>query len=217
MIAETPWLDWLLLTKRPDGWADRLHEVVQNNHDGGDMLASQWLDGDAPANVWIGTSVENQAAADERIPHLLNIPAKVRFLSMEPLLGPVNLTGFASPLWGRLPANQFISWVIVGGESGHNARPVHPGWVRSLRDQCQGAGVPFFFKQWGEWLDQDCMTAAQYEIAAVLDPESIGGVRRYKRDGFLFPTHDSLVFRIGKKNAGRLLDGVEWGQFPGAL
>lgn len=134
LIYSTPHLDWLLLTKRPENVLDM---VPANWH--------AWL----PANVWIGTSIENQAAADERIPHLLRIPASVRFLSMEPLLGPVDLDHVVSP--GSLETLRGVQWVIVGGESGTKARPMHPDWVRSIRDQCQADGVPFFFKQWGEY------------------------------------------------------------------
>lgn len=92
-------------------------------------------------NLWVGISVENQAAADERIPLLLQTPGAVRWLSMEPLLGPVDLTRFGG----------YPEWVVVGGESGRCARPLNPDWVRGLRDQCQAAKVPFFFKQWGTW------------------------------------------------------------------
>jgi len=98
-------------------------------------------------NVWLGTSVEDQRWADIRIPKLVETPAAVRFLSCEPLLAPVDLSPWISG-WeatNRPP----LHWVIVGGESGHHARPMQPGWVRSLRDQCARAGVPFFFKQWG--------------------------------------------------------------------
>lgn len=125
LITDTPNLDWLLLTKRPQ---------YVNTH-------ALWftLSGCLPNNVWVGTSVEDQRAAG-RIPALLNVPARVRFLSCEPLLGAIpnlNLSG--------------IDWVIVGGESGPGARPMHPDWVRSIRDQCIAADVPFFFKQWGEY------------------------------------------------------------------
>lgn len=144
-IEQTPWLDWQLLTKRPEN----INRMVP------------W--GDAwPANVWIGTSVENQEMADKRIPILLRVPAKVRFLSMEPLLGPVDLERY---LWKQSPdgfnfftgeraetmyeATRLLHWLICGGESGPHARPMHPDWARSLRDQCQDAGVPFFMKQLG--------------------------------------------------------------------
>jgi protein gp37 len=136
------------------GWWDRLNKVKEFG------VAS-------PPNVWLGTSVENQEAADERIPHLLRCPAAVRFLSCEPLLGPVDLKlgtwklchrcgevgvdGLYCPNCNRHSTadNPELHWAICGGESGAKARPMHPDWARSLRDQCQAAGVPFFFKQWG--------------------------------------------------------------------
>lgn len=123
-INATPHLDWLLLTKRPEN-ARR-------------MLPDRWLDIRWPHNVWMGTSVENQSASDERIPHLLQIPAKVRFLSMEPLLGPVTVAAIGG-----------INWVIVGGESGQHARPMSLEWASSIREHCRAASVPFFFKQLG--------------------------------------------------------------------
>lgn len=161
LIRETPHLDWLLLTKRPE----RI----------GASLPADW--GQGYANVWLGTSVEDQTRAEERIPHLLGVPAVVRFLSMEPLLervtlNPWLLTEHGRRLIGALPG---ISWVIVGGESGPRARPMHPDWARSLRDQCVSAGVPFLFKQHGE-----------------------------HRDGV----------RLGKKAAGRELDGRTWDEYP---
>jgi len=124
LIEATPWLNWLILTKRPENilamspW----------------LATSAWFD-----NIWIGTSVGLQARAEERIPHLLQVPAAVRFLSCEPLLGPLNL----SP-W--LPQ---LQWVISGGESGQHARPFNLDWARSLRDQCLAAQTPYFFKQVG--------------------------------------------------------------------
>ena len=135
LIEETPALDWLLLTKRPES-------MVQLAVEAGWL--SEW-----PANVWAGTTVENQAMAEERIPHLLRVPAQVRFLSCEPLLEPLNLayTSFnGADSFGAMPG---ISWVIVGGESGPGARPFDLGWARSIRDQCKAAKVSFFFKQTG--------------------------------------------------------------------
>ena len=129
LIINTPHLDWQLLTKRPEN-VNRMIERATGFSD-----SEMWFH--AARNVWIGTSVENQETADERILHLLHIPAAVRFLSVEPLLETV-----AVYLQG-------LHWVIVGGESGRGARPMHPDWVRSIRDQCTAAGVPFFFKQWG--------------------------------------------------------------------
>jgi len=130
-----------------------------------------------PPNVWLGTTVEDQRRADERIPHLLACPAAVRFVSCEPLIGPVDLNkSIGGTKWiggqrgcagmhqhGNAPdphhhhddrCRDGLDWVICGGESGPNARPMHPEWARSLRDQCQAAGVPFHFKQWGEGLRQ---------------------------------------------------------------
>jgi protein gp37 len=156
-------------------------------------------------NVWLGTSVENQKAADERIPLLLQTPAAVRFLSCEPLLGEVNLRPWFpwdrhrknKPGWKRNPEyQQGIHWVIVGGESGHGARPMHPEWARSLRDQCQAAGVSFFFKQWGEWHP---LPWKQIETS---------GKAKY------FAEIDWTFIKTGKHQAGRLLDGREWNEFP---
>jgi protein gp37 len=125
-------------------------------------------------NVWLGVSVENQRAADERIPHLLATPAAKRFISIEPMLGPVDIQRWLDPKgapgycfdidneWWHDPGScsycrPTLDWVIVGGESGPKARPMHPAWPRSIRDQCQAAGVPFFFKNWGEWAPRpDC-------------------------------------------------------------
>lgn len=133
LIKYTTYLDWLLLTKRP-------YHIF-------DFVPVGWLDG-LPDNVWIGTTIENQEQADRRIPELLRVPAKVLFLSCEPLLGPVDIRDFVTDGAGhwREPAKE-KRWVICGGESGHGARPMNPDWARSLRDTCQAAGVPFFFKQ----------------------------------------------------------------------
>lgn len=152
LIALTPNLDWLLLTKRPENWRARLNEayVLDKSFD----LTAFWLAGRAPDNVWVGTTVEDQPRADERIPHLLRIPSRVRFLSCEPLLGSINFEEALDPMMAVTADFRFhgldgIHWVICGGESGPNARPMHPQWARSLRDQCTASGVPFFFKQWG--------------------------------------------------------------------
>lgn len=155
LIHQTPGLDWLLLTKRPEHVRATLTRMAERGDDGGD-LAKQWLYDSPMPNVWIGTSVENQAAADARVPHLLRVPAAVRFLSCEPLLGPVRLKDVPGlnklpgvhVMEGRGPAG--IDWVIVGGESGPGARPFDLAWARSLRDQCEAAGVPYFLKQLGE-------------------------------------------------------------------
>lgn len=211
LIRITPNLDWLLLTKRPGNIAK--------------MLPAGW--GDGWPNVWLGCTVVNQEEADRDIPKLLAVPAAVRFLSMEPLLGPVDLTEIAIPRPDLRASVVFdvlrgtggfdrplgkLDWVIVGGESGPHARPMHPDWARSLRDQCVAAGVPFLFKQWGEW-------GPSTPEEAHLNPHS--GWRCFKghphvpRAEELYSENGAaFIERKGKKAAGRKLDGVEWSQFP---
>lgn len=156
LIQSTPNLDWLLLTKRPENILDMVPWTWHMNRP--NMITNDLVSGGGawPSNVWIGTSVENQEQAQKRIPELLKVPAAVRFLSCEPLLGPVNLELIPDALydagmpfeWNKLNGDERgIKWVIAGAESGHGARPMSIDWVRGLRNQCQGAGVPFFFKQ----------------------------------------------------------------------
>jgi protein gp37 len=196
VIQNTPSLDWLLLTKRPENIMPMLRSIpLATGNTGGSSLA----DCMPFPNVWLGTSCENQEAADERIPHLLRCPAKVRFLSCEPLLGPVNLTGNPNGVvwpWAEaILQGHGINWVICGGESGPGARPMHPDWVRSLRNQCQAAGVPFFFKQWGEW-------ANEY-------PQGVNLAHRQQ-----VYQHGKTFYSVSKKAAGRLLDGRLHNEFP---
>lgn len=160
LIRQTPNLDWLLLTKRPENWkprmeaalafyADSIESVLTDDEADFINWLSAWLRNDGgdpiPENIWIGTTVEDQKRAEERIPELDAIPARVRFLSCEPLLGPVNL----SMRKDRMEMPDSIHWVITGGESGPGCRPFNPDWARSLRDQCQSANVAFFMKQMG--------------------------------------------------------------------
>lgn len=169
-----------------------------------DRLAGQPI-----PNVWVGTSVENQRWAEIRTPKLQGTPAEVRFLSCEPLLGPIDLTRFLEADDGR-PG---VDWVIAGGESGPKARPLHPDWVRDLRDQCHAAGVPFFFKQWGAWAPTDSVAAGGAE------PDGKRQVRIDCRgmlppsDGFDVDTAVRMVKRSKKAN-GRKLDGRTWDEFP---
>lgn len=171
-------------------------------------------------NVWLGVSTERQQEADERIPQLLQTPAAVRFVSAEPLLGPIDLAKFSpvdvdwNPRAAAAGALLGIDWVIVGGESGKNARPMRSDWVRSLRDQCETAGTAFFFKQWGNW-------------QPLRDDEDWG------RDWFLIDRHGNpdlpddrvpmeefgeyAARQAGKKLAGRLLDGKEHNGMPEIL
>lgn len=171
LIDATPCLDWLLLTKRPENITRMLPSAWTSDGKPGPLGPTE-LVGTVPHNVWLGTSVENQAAGDERIPHLLRTPAAVRFLSCEPLLSAVDLRPWLSQGWcpscqlpcflpgvngpglgcggcGDTNARPLLSWVIVGGESGPGCRPCHPEWVRSLVKQCKAAGVPVFVKQMG--------------------------------------------------------------------
>lgn len=147
LVRTTPQLDWLLLTKRPENWRSRLEAVCEID---GDSLAWSWLRGNAPANVWVGTTVEDKTRADERIPLLLSIPAKVRFLSCEPLIGPVDLA-IGDPKHRNAESyHAEINWVICGGESGPGAREMNPEWALSLRRQCaESNGVKFWMKQMG--------------------------------------------------------------------
>lgn len=240
-ILDHPEIDFLLLTKRPENvmptirriryhGSERDHPDFQRLYD---ELIYPWTGGIAPPNVWIGTSVENQATADERIPELLKIPAAVRFLSCEPLLGPVGLdniylSGCAGSVtldslrgieeWdtdddsGTTYSEQHIDWVIVGGESGPHARPMHPDWARSLRDQCQAAGVPFLFKQWGEWVTSEpfeCDDPMKHHLKPGSFIMRVNGTDLKRGWGPFVVRHD-----IGKKAAGRLLDGRTWDEFP---
>ncbi len=228
-------------------------------------------------NVWLGVSAERQQEADARVPDLLATPAAVRFVSLEPLLGPIDLRNHRvcdqcdmSParLWRGDPSadpsiiwddwkcplhydpsggcdgvlKSGLDWVIVGGESQHGSRPMHPDWARSLRDQCVAAGVPFFFKQWGDWWpvcemsDTDInrvyrsnRLAKSNESQDALD-DCYGRTCTVEtlclrhdglhcdpngRNAFLAGTGAMLAFRVGKKAAGRLLDGIEHNGMPG--
>lgn len=137
LIRDTPHLDWLLLTKRPEAINATLARLELN---GMPQL---------PANVWVGTSVEDQATADARIPHLLGVPATVHFLSMEPLLGPVDLVRYLPNLFTGFPRGPRVGWAIVGGESGHGARRMVLEWAQNIVGQCRAAQVPVFVKQLG--------------------------------------------------------------------
>jgi protein gp37 len=227
-MAAAQWHTFQILTKRPE----RMVSIMDNIRHGLKVIYPEdtWPEVHAPGwplpNVWLGVSVENQKAADERIPLLLQTPAAVRFLSMEPLLGPVDLrnidydrtvkidclTGLHGWPYPHAEQDKRIHWVIVGGESGPGARPMHPDWVRSLRDQCVEAGVPLFFKQWGEWAPVPENTPlprnldnAGWFTSEGFAPHEVGAIY----DG------EEMMHRVGKKAAGRLLDGRTWDEFPG--
>lgn len=161
-------------------------------------------------NVWLGTSVENQTWGRVRIPALLDTPAAVRFLSCEPLLGPIDL--FA---W-NIDRGPRVDWVIVGGESGPGARPMHPVWARHLRGDCLSAGIAFLFKQWGEWAPQfgtDGLTPLAYPKLW----------EHYQRTNLTTAGREATaadhegaepMMRVGKRAAGRELDGRTWDEYP---
>lgn len=175
-------------------------------------------------NVWLGVSAEDQARADERIPDLLATPAAVRFLSAEPLLGPIDLPAAGMKWNGRLDREtgerRFLDWVIVGGESGPGARPMHPDWARQIRDDCADAGVPFFFKQWGEWApgENATSTAGRACDAATWfhDRWDIERMTPAASEAAAAFGEEPDVWRAGKRAAGRRLDGVTHDAMPAA-
>lgn len=156
-----------------------------------------------PDNVWLGVSVENQQAMEERIPFLIQMDVDVKFLSCEPLLEPVQIPIDCND------GSSFIDWVICGGESGHKARPMHPDWVRSLRDQCNAAGVAFFFKQWGEHLPECQINEEVVKLCAPAKAKQFPSPHN--------PDKLNTYYRLGKSKAGRSLDGIEWNEFPVAV
>ena len=213
LIAATPHIDWLLLTKRIGNARSLYAEAYLDS-------ARQW-----PVNVWLGATVVDQAEADRDVPKLLKVPARVRFLSVEPMLGPISFDGlFASTkVNDGTNALEALDWVICGGESGPGARPMHPDWARGLRDQCAAAGVPFLFKQWGEWLPADGpRVGAAFGHAhrgdrrswSWLDNDGSLHERSEQADRQRSPYGTYLVARIGKKAAGRQLDGRTHDEFP---
>ncbi|KVN17970.1 MULTISPECIES: phage Gp37/Gp68 family protein [unclassified Burkholderia] len=214
LIVDTPNLDWLLLTKR-------IGNVQQ-------MVQTATLCDFLPSNIWLGATIVNQAEADRDIPKLLAVPARVRFLSMEPLLGPVDLRfhiyseptgnfrthGDKRQLELRRPADGGLHWVIAGGESGHGARPMHPDWARALRDQCAAAGVPFMFKQWGKWRPGLGASNEQIDTARTGGWVSLDGSFHDGNDERAFRRGDENVIHLAKHAVGRLLDGRTHDEFP---
>jgi protein gp37 len=182
LIQATPMLDWLLLTKRPE----KVARLAPYGND--------W-----PANVWLGTTAENQRWLEKRMAALSVIPAKVLFLSCEPLLGPLDFSSWSTAVNRRKP--RMVDWIIAGGESGHHARPMNPEWLSGIRDQCVEMGVRFHFKQWGNWR-----------------PATPSQVNGYKSKVLFIASGDKIVVaNMGKKVAGRKLDGREWNEMPAAV
>lgn len=219
LMRECPDVIFMLLTKRPQNIAK--------------MLPPDW--GDGWDNVWIGTTVEDQVRANQRIPHLLEIPAAHLFVSMEPLVGPVDLTAicngwyFIDALAGYkyhdtpddLPSVSApcrkLSWVITGGESGREARVPNIVWFVSLMQQCEDAGTSFHFKQWGEWLysgPSAIINGRMVPSAAVEITWPSGKKQTYRGKAiYEWPT-GGVMARVGTKKAGHMLGGREHHEFP---
>lgn len=206
LVEQTTNLCWLLLTKRPQ---NVLHSVPAAWHEA-------W-----PDHVWVGTTVENQPMAERRLPYLCAIPAPVLFISGEPLLGPISLTNVRFSPWttmnvlegtgistrpgGQSVPNAFcraVGWVIAGGESGPGARPMHPDWARRIREDCSRTEVPFFFKQWGEYVENKSLD----RLADVFVGSDGRSYSPQMRDAML-PEDVTPMVRVGKKKAGNRLDG----------
>lgn len=223
VMALAPNWTFQLLTKRSDRMREylsapqvlalRIQDVIDTMEPDGVWQFKDhepWVADNFPLhNVWLGVSVEDQQAADRRIPDLIETPAAKRFVSFEPLIGPV----WVKPEW-----RDWIDWAIVGGESGHGARPMHPDWVNSLRDQFVAGGLipfhltDFFFKQWGEWAPHptgEPVTMRQYHNQIAYIDVTTGAQKRNPNRHT-----DATMRRIGKGAAGRLLDGREYSEIP---
>lgn len=201
-----------VLTKRPERMRDVLNDGIffeavacTAKRYGVELNADDW----PLMNVWIGVSVENQETADERIPLLLQTPAEVHWVSVEPMLGAVDLGKSCWESWTPTRATH-IDWVVCGGESGPNARPMHPDWARSLRDQCAAADVQFLFKQWGEWCPQRLGYPSVDGIPQFRMTDTGGDGQNLGADG----GNHVWMNRAGTKAAGRLLDGVLHDGYP---
>lgn len=227
VMAACPQHTFQVLTKRPD----RMHRYHLNLAKRVAQIENNPVRWPLP-NVWLGVTAEDQDRLNARLPWLLKTPATVRFLSCEPLLGPINLAqgGLEIYLNGWEEAcTTNLQWIICGGESGRgrNIRPMHADWARFLRDQCHAGSIPYHFKQWGEFIHSSqlpyglkCPTVdsvflenrpGEFLQLEVFKAVTGGGRRR----GTLYPWPDkSASARVGKKKAGRLLDGIEWNQFP---
>ena len=192
LIAATPNLDWLLLTKRIGNAEKMLLHAI------GDSFYPHH------ENVWLGITVCNQEEADRDISKLLKIPAVKRFLSIEPMIDEIRLPRY---IWEDDNCGM-IDWVICGGESGPKARPMNPQWVRYLRDQCVDADIPFFFKQWGEWLPRSTV------YHKFLDGTSLEKIDPDCKKWDCVRLDGVYMQRVRKKKAGRLLDGREWSETP---
>ncbi len=193
-ICRLPHHTFMILTKRPDKMFRRMHHYYS-------VFGDQEKSCNPFSNLWLGVTVCNQQEADEKIPILLQTPAAKRFVSVEPMLEAVDLWNNNDHSHNHLYKYTILpDWVICGGETGPKARPMHPDWVRSLRDQCIDSNVPFFFKQWGAYAEKSTF----FNLKTV---ECSGKL-------WIDFDPDTSVCRVGKKAAGCLIDGREWKQFP---
>jgi len=237
VMALEPQHVFMVLTKRAERMRRFLADVGRSARERvenkarflGHLRGFRMLEAWPLPNVWLGVSVEDQRAAEVRVPELLATPAALRFVSCEPLLGPVDLYTWLPILEiereSRSPKDSYLDWVIVGGEPGPGARPTHPDWVRQIRDQCKAARVPFFFKQWGEWLPEDQFGADGDKPTAgntgahwgILDRAGnyFGETTAWNgRTGGASDCGEVYVYRVGKRNAGRILDARTWDEVP---
>jgi protein gp37 len=232
LIDDTPNLNWLLLTKRPENIIPRMDAAMNGNFEPERTFLHHM------PHVWLGTSVENQAMADKRIPLLLGVQAKARFLSCEPLLGSVDLAEWMAPTLQACVAhhhrtghdgggfgehyrcdgcdysrdeNRLIHWVICGGESGPGARPMHPDWAQALCDQCAFAGVPFLFKQWGEFAPDEHGETVMLASGKILTRNEFITTSSHTRSDL---DTGAALSRVGKQAAGRHLDGQLHDEYP---
>lgn len=230
---------FLILTKRPENMLKYFKAVQKSKQEYADAfqkcpteamrnspaakVARFEAENPVPSNIWLGVTAENQQRADERIPILLETPAKVRFVSVEPMLGPVDLNKkeCICSTWRKgHTIGTYLDWVICGGETGPGSRPMHPDWVRSLRDQCQAAEVPFFFKSWGDWIEVCENSAPDPLDLPYFHQQKVHETGQRNRIFGDFSGVDSLngwsyMVRVGKKRAGRELDGRTWDEYPG--
>jgi protein gp37 len=202
LIRATPALDWLLLTKRIGTVPRLLAEAadflrVSGRLDGWDWL-NDWICGSAPRQVWLGATIANREEMLRDGPKLKMAPARVRFWSVEPMLGDL----------GEIPNVLTPDWLIAGGESGAKARPMHPDWARGLRDQCAAVGVPFLFKQWGEWYPwREEPLGVKHSAEIYVEPDGQVVEHTTRCDA-------ALMLRVGKDASGRLLDGRTHDGYP---
>jgi protein gp37 len=242
------WSDFFI--EEADSWRDEVWDIIRRTphltyqivtkrtHLIKDRLPDDW--GNGYPNVWLIATVENQEMANKRIPELLKNPAVVHGISVEPMLGPIDLSSlslgggiFLNALSGKQKcyyefggmrdiANDYhkLGWVICGGESGPDARPLHPYWARGLRDQCVVTGTPCFFKQWGEWIDGTQKESLSNYTGPLLEPDRLRWMWPDGKTEMVGTDFDRslngcvLMARFGKKYTGALLDGQEWRQFP---